>query len=142
MDNIFEPKSKHFPIDYKTIDFKKYISPINFHQMPMDIITEESVFKAVQRIGVDVDKDELIRALEYDRNQFAEGYTAGVEFAQPKWISVKDKLPETDQCVMFVDDGEVAFRIVRGWALPELIEQHEIHRITHWMPLPTAPKEI
>jgi len=72
------------------------------------------------------------------------GYQAGVKAAQPKWISVEERLPETDQCVMYVDDGEVAFRIVRGWALRELCEfpeHREVHRVTHWMSLPEPPKE-
>lgn len=67
-----------------------------------------------------------------------------LESAQPKWISVEERYPADDQCVMYVDDGEVAFRIVRGWALRELCEfpeHREVHRITHWMPLPEPPKE-
>ena len=74
----------------------------------------------------------------------AEGYRVGIKDAQPKWISVEERYPADDQCVMYVDDGEVAFRIVRGWALRELCEfpeHREVHRITHWMPLPEPPKE-
>ena len=64
-----------------------------------------------------------------------------LESAQPKWISVEERLPETDERVLFVDDGEVGFGIVRGWALREMISETDIHRITHWMPLPEPPKE-
>ena len=35
---------------------------------------EGEVLKAVQSIGVDIDKDELIRALNYDRDQYEKGY--------------------------------------------------------------------
>lgn len=59
-----------------------------------------------------------------------------------KWISVEDRLPETDECVLFVDDGAVGYRIVRGWALRNLIKAQDIHRVTHWMPLPELPKEV
>ena len=71
-------------------------------------------------------------------------YIQQLESAQPKWISVEERYPADDQCVMYVDDGEIAFRIVRGWALRELCEfpeHREVHRITHWMPLPEPPKE-
>lgn len=37
---------------------------------------EEEVYKAVVSIGVNVDKEELIRALRYDRGQYSAGYAA------------------------------------------------------------------
>ena len=36
--------------------------------------TESLVFRCVQNVGVDVDKDELIKALGYDRDQYDKGY--------------------------------------------------------------------
>ena len=38
---------------------------------------ENAVMKAVRQIGVNVDKGELIKALQYDRNQYAKGYEDG-----------------------------------------------------------------
>ena len=35
---------------------------------------EENIYRAVQNYGVDVNKEELVRALAYDRNQYREGY--------------------------------------------------------------------
>lgn len=35
---------------------------------------EDVIYTAVQKVGIDVDKDELIRALKYDRNQYMKGY--------------------------------------------------------------------
>ena len=32
------------------------------------------IFKAVQNVGVNVDRDELIKALRYDRDQYKKGY--------------------------------------------------------------------
>ena len=52
------------------------------------------------QIRVDVDKNELIRALNYDRNQFNEGYRKGYRDAKEKyeesdrWIPVSERLPE------------------------------------------------
>lgn len=36
------------------------------------------VMKAVQNIGINVNKDELIRALSYDRKQYDKGYADGI----------------------------------------------------------------
>lgn len=35
---------------------------------------EGFIFKSVLNVGVSVDKDELIKALNYDRHQYAQGY--------------------------------------------------------------------
>ena len=35
---------------------------------------DEAIYKAIVLSGVDVDKDELIRALAYDRQQYEKGY--------------------------------------------------------------------
>ena len=40
---------------------------------------EDSVCEAVQSVGVNVDKDELIKALQYDRDQYNKGFVAGYE---------------------------------------------------------------
>ena len=40
----------------------------------MQIRMEGEILKAVQKIGVYVDKDELLKALQYDRNQYQKGY--------------------------------------------------------------------
>ena len=39
---------------------------------------ENEVFSIIKRYNIDVDKDELIRALNYDRNQYDKGYADGV----------------------------------------------------------------
>lgn len=55
---------------------------------------DEAVFGAVLRQEINVDRAELIKALEYDRGQYAKGYADGVrEFAttliekldNPRW---------------------------------------------------------
>lgn len=38
---------------------------------------EKMVTKAVRNVGVNVDKEELIKALQYDRNQYEKGYEDG-----------------------------------------------------------------
>lgn len=53
-------------------------SPINLimDDMQTEFVKkqEEQVLRAVQSIGIDVDKEELIRALNYDRDQYNKGY--------------------------------------------------------------------
>ena len=38
---------------------------------------ENMVMKAVRKVGVNVDKGALIKALQYDRNQYTKGYEDG-----------------------------------------------------------------
>lgn len=60
-----------------------YESPINF--VFGDIKTqimrqqENEVYMAVQKCGVDVNKEELMRALQYDREQYEKGYEDAVK---------------------------------------------------------------
>lgn len=42
---------------------------------------DEQVYQAVVNVGVNVDKKELLRALAYDREQYAKGYAEGLEDA-------------------------------------------------------------
>lgn len=54
-----------------------YESPINVIYGQMRKEQEDNIFKAVQEYGVNVDKDELIKALRYDRDQYEKGYIKG-----------------------------------------------------------------
>lgn len=40
----------------------------------MDEDFENSIFKAIQKVGINVDKEELLKALIYDRGQYDKGY--------------------------------------------------------------------
>ena len=59
-----------------------YESPIELitNNMITDINTqaENAIFKAVQNVGVNVDKAELLRALKYDRDQYNKGFNDGI----------------------------------------------------------------
>ncbi len=67
-----------------------YESPIEFIESVADHFAieiqkakDESVYQAVSKIGIVVDKEELLKALRYDRDQYNKGYAAGVrEFAE------------------------------------------------------------
>ena len=80
-----------------------YNSPITImSQMVDDQIKEmqkqeETAIMAeiTKKIGVDVDKDELIKALNYDRHQYEKGYIDGRFFGIRE---VKSKLVHLKQC--------------------------------------------
>ena len=76
---------------------------------------------------------------------------ADADKVMPEWISVKEQLPEYDQLVLVWHPGfkqpYVASRVdsalmspLYWWRLEaDFYEPEEV--ITHWMPLPEAPKE-
>ena len=77
------------------IDYK---SPIEIWHSEMEMQLEGEVLKACQRVGVNVDRDELLKALKYDRGQFDKGYQYGLN--ADKWIPCSERLPKDGQCVL------------------------------------------
>lgn len=69
-----------------------------------------------------------------------------------QWISVKDRLPETDECVLVIASGRYkniklvdAYELANyyageGWYLEAYPEMEDPY-ITWWMPLPDPPTE-
>lgn len=55
-----------------------YSPPVTICTQQIVDSVEDDVYKTVIRYGVDVDRNELIRALTYDREQYKQGYHAGV----------------------------------------------------------------
>lgn len=92
--------------------------------------------------------------LEYEEATGAYyGFLAGYAAAQPKWISVKERLPEHDQLVLYRElvktkNGQ-AYEFDYGEYDSErqvFYGQYFNYRwlgwdVTHWMPLPEPPKE-
>ena len=61
------------------------------YKSPIEIITEEmrieqvkqledNIYKAIQKCNINIDKDELIKALNYDRQQYEKGFSDGVAY--------------------------------------------------------------
>lgn len=54
-----------------------YESPINQIFGEIQTTYENECFKAVQSCGFDVNKEELVKALQYDRGQYDKGFRDG-----------------------------------------------------------------
>ena len=128
-------------------DSMKPIIELAYSQMRME--QENYILRAVQGVGVSVDKDRLIQALTDAHLFWDEGYEAGVNSCKKRngWIPVTERLPEQKTEVLcfsknagvfvgtdWVDwpDGKIMFHLGTSYDWPYA---------THWMPLPEPPKE-
>ncbi len=68
-----------------------YESPINVYFSEVEMQFDSAVLRAVQRVGIDVDKNELVKALAYDRNQYDRGYLDGLMF-HPAIVTNADRI--------------------------------------------------
>lgn len=95
------------------------------------------------------------------KTAFEDGYRAGVETAQPKWISVEERLPEPNTTVLLIAHGWEPQLVYIGelkkvesekswltglvskaseWTVYGFSYLHE-PIVTHWMPIPQMPEE-
>lgn len=130
---------------------------------------ENMISSAVLKVGITVDKEELIKALRYDRGQYEKGYADGkcdaaaaieaLEAKVPHWVSVKDELPpmlyqaEGDDFCIDYSLLVLAYREASHdfWLARQMDDGHgatwgtdcfdELYGVTHWMPLPEPPQE-
>jgi hypothetical protein len=63
-----------------------YESPINQILGEMQISYENECLKAVQSCGFDVNREELLRAVKYDREQYSKGYSDGYAKAIDEFV--------------------------------------------------------
>ena len=89
---------------------------------------------------------EYVRQLEHRIGKLTEK-VAQLEAAQPKWISVEDRLPDVGEKVMVcgVKNG-MQVGAFRGKLRPGnnrrwWWKKDTILEVTHWMPIPQMPKE-
>lgn len=72
---------------------------------------------------------------------FANGYNSGV-WASSNWISVKDRLPETEDHVLCCTESKTGRQnVLVGYYMGGLWRCGMNSNVTHWMPLPEPPKE-
>ena len=65
-------------------------SPIKIIYTDMKTQMEEGVMKAVQNVGINVDRYELLRALQYDRDQYEKGFRDGRKDRDDEIVRCKD----------------------------------------------------
>lgn len=128
-----------------------YKSPIEIIYGGMQTRLEGEILLAVQQVGVNVDKEELIKALDYDRKQYEKGY-ADAMMEKQQWISVEDRLPDLIPCnagtayseavTVWTSGRKAMVAVWDGNAFLCAADYWEAwgETITHWMPLPEPPK--
>ena len=84
-----------------------------------------------------IDCETFDNAGNHSRDALA--YINQLEARVPKWISVKDRLPENyEPVIIFQDNCRNAcygWMIDGRWSVPKWVA------VTHWMPLPKMPNE-
>lgn len=108
---------------------------------------EGEVYRAVQHVGINVDKEWLLQALKAARAFWQEGYEVGRR-GKPEWISVNERLPMIRTRVLVAYKDGVTVAEYRGYDVCKGKQQmywcgikgtkHVLRSITHWMPLPST----
>lgn len=118
-----------------------YESPIEIIYDDIKMHFENEILNAIQHYDIQVDKDELIRALRYDRDQYEKGFKDGAE-QKAKWIPINETLPSVGTYLVsgggkvWIADFKIFNDIMVGFANPA---QNPV--IEAWMPLPKPYKE-
>lgn len=63
-----------------------YESPVNVIYEEMQTQIEGDIYNAIQNVGIDVDKEELLKTLQYDRGQYDKGYSDGYAKAVEEFV--------------------------------------------------------
>lgn len=120
-----ESVDKIFP--KKDIVITGWESPIQTTLDQMRMAHEQSLevntIRIIQAYGITVDKDELIKALQYDRNQYDKGFVNGYnkgasDVAREIFEEIEHKLP-----IRIVIDGELVYNA--SIVLEELKKKYE-----------------
>ncbi len=105
---------------------------------------ENTILKVIRNMEVNVDKEELLKSLQYDREQYEKGYAdAKSELKeQTMWIPVDENLPEEGIDVLVCDKyGDI--KISKGgyitietktWCWD--INDFAFGKVIAWKPLP------
>lgn len=76
----------------------QYESPITIYTQQISAEYNNGILKAVQSYFPDINKDELAKALNYDRDQYKKGYADGVRNMKKKFMNaIADILKELEE---------------------------------------------
>lgn len=77
-----------------------YKSPIDIIQEEMRTKFDNKILEAVLKFDIRVNIDELIKALEYDRNQYLQGYEEAKEIYEKALDKACEELAYKDNCLI------------------------------------------
>lgn len=109
--------------------------------------TDDLVMKAVMNVGVEVDKNELVKALAYDRDQYDKGFDDGFnEATRGKWILTSERLPKDKTSFIATITTKFLTRVTMATRIgDEYFEGGErlyFGAIKAWMSLPEPYEEV
>lgn len=78
----------------------KPIIELIYDEPKFKIDAENMIYEAVQNVGVNFDKDRLVKALIDSRSFYEEGYAEAKKKYDKKWIPCSEKLPNDDTEVL------------------------------------------
>jgi hypothetical protein len=125
----FVYKDKTIPLDkcYQELADMNYQSPIDVVYQGFQTKLEGDIFEAIQSYGVYVDKDELVKALKYDRDQYRKGFEDGckgatdrikAEVAREIFEEIERKITHdidvNNACIVELDDSAELYHRVKG----------------------------
>lgn len=125
-----------------------YKSPIQVFRTQMVMEQEKDlVMKVSQTVGYEIDKEELIQALRYDRNQYDRGYHDG---KCDGWVDNSKQSPENGQkvliCTYPAKDIYVAAYKESIYEEPEYVAhiygntyRWNNNEVYFWCPIPDGP---
>ena len=97
-------KDKPLSLDecYRELSDLSYQSPVEVMYKGFQTKLEGDIMTAIQEYGVIVDKDELVKALKYDRNQYEKGFIDGCNgaFAEIKAEVAREIFAELDKFIV------------------------------------------
>jgi hypothetical protein len=95
-----------------------YESPINIIYGEINNKLENEVLTAIHNLGIDVNKEELVRALRYDREQYQKGY----EDRDKEIVRCKDckhwsneRINDYNKCIRWINVGVKNFATMGDW---------------------------
>lgn len=123
-----------------------YESPITLYVQNMESQLyqkkEQTVWEAVNALGVVVDEEELFKALKYDRDQYSKGYKDGVNETR-RWIPIKERIPGPGKNILVCDsDGDIYVSYMRiDHTFGFDTSGNKIKNVVAWMYSPEPYKE-
>lgn len=102
------------------------------------------ILRAVQEIEITVNKEQLLKALQYDRHQYEKGYKDGYDDGYShvkKWIPAEIMRPDDSGYYLAGIKDELNAIYIRTVYYSTLYGWGDV-AVTHWQPLPEPPAEM